>query len=92
MCEISNSLVQRFQSWYFPDKPYYLPNSVIVICKIINQMHTYSHYTCVSDFSPALCLLLNLIYVKSSKAMASLHRLAKKFACRLCDKCYILMS
>ena len=22
MCEISKSLVQRFQSWYFPDKPY----------------------------------------------------------------------
>ena len=22
MCEISNSWVQRFLSWYFPDKPY----------------------------------------------------------------------
>ena len=22
MCEISNSKIQRFQSWYFPDKPY----------------------------------------------------------------------
>ena len=22
MCDISNSSVQRFQSWYFPDKPY----------------------------------------------------------------------
>ena len=22
MCEISNFKVQRFQSWYFPDKPY----------------------------------------------------------------------
>ena len=22
MCEISNSQVQRFQSWYFMDKPY----------------------------------------------------------------------
>ena len=22
MCEISNSKIQRFQSWYFPDKPF----------------------------------------------------------------------
>ena len=25
LCEISNSYVQRFQSWYFPDKPYCSP-------------------------------------------------------------------
>ena len=31
MCELSNSYVNGFQSWYFPDKPYYLTEHRFIV-------------------------------------------------------------
>ena len=36
MCEISNSSVQRFQSWYFPDKPYSKSITLVLVLLRLN--------------------------------------------------------
>ena len=46
MCGISISYVQRFQSWYFPDKPYY-----IFVMPLIHSSH-YALVICIHSPLP----------------------------------------